>query len=350
MSDKTTMPAVLNFAPAAGSVELRELEIPEIGDSDVLLQVKAVGICGSDLHQYHGKQSWKVNYPVTLGHEFAGVIAKTGAQVLAFKQGDRVVSETAAVLDAQSPFVRAGQYNLDPNRLGFGYGVHGAMTQFVRVPERCLHRVPDALDFEKAALTEPCCVAYNAVCMNTRLRPGDSVAIIGPGPIGLLCALMAKLCGANPLIVIGTTSDAKRLNVAREIGATQVFGAQGENVAEQVLALGDGYGVDAVIDAAGVSATLQLAMQIVRPGGQITKVGWGPQPCDFSLDPLVQKGVTLQGSFSHNWPMWERVIAMLASGQINLEPILNRVAPLDEWQSCFEQMQSGDVVKAVLVP
>ena len=97
-------------------------------------------------------------------------------------------------------------------------------------------------------------------------------------------------------------------------------------------------------------STVKLALELVRPGGQITKVGWGPQPCDFSLDPLVQKAVTLQGSFSHNWPIWERVIAMLASGQIDLGPVLNRVAPLAEWKSCFEGMHSGDLVKAVLVP
>lgn len=345
-----TMPAILNFAPEPHSVELRELSVPEIGDTDVLLQVKGVGICGSDLHQYHGKQSWAVNYPVVLGHEFAGVVVRTGAQVAGFAEGDRVVSETAAVIDPQSPFVRSGQYNLDPNRLGFGYGVHGAMTQFVRVPGRCLHRLPETLSFEKAALTEPCCVAYNAVCMNTRLRPGDSVAVIGPGPIGLLCALMAKLAGANPLFVIGTPADAKRLEIGRHIGATHILGAGPEDTVETVLGAGDGYGVDAVIDAAGVSATLELAMRLVRPGGQITKVGWGPQPCNFSLDPLVQKAATLQGSFSHNWPIWERVIAMLANGQINLDPILNRVAPLDEWQSCFDGMQRGELVKAVLVP
>jgi alcohol dehydrogenase/L-iditol 2-dehydrogenase len=267
-----------------------------------------------------------------------------------FKEGDRVVSETAAVLDLDSPFTRAGQYNLDPNRLGFGYGVHGAMTRFVRVPERCLHRVPDRLPIERAALTEPCCVAYNAVCMNAHIRPGDSVAVIGPGPIGLLCAVMAKLCGAAPLIVIGVKADAKRLAVARTIGATHAFGEHGEDAKKEVGAIGDGYGVDVVIDAAGVSATLQLALALVRPGGQISKVGWGREPVGFSLDPLVAKAVTLRGSFSHNWPMWEKVLGMLASGQINLEPILNRVARLDEWKDCFDAMHRGDLVKAVLKP
>ena len=345
-----TMPGVLNFAAEPHSVELRELPVPEFGDEDVLLAVQAVGVCGSDLHQYHGKQSWKVNYPVVLGHEFGGFIAKAGSRVRAFKEGDRVVSETAAVLDPASPYVRAGRYNLDPNRLGFGYGVHGAMAPYVRVPERCLHRIPDGLSFEKAALTEPCCVAYNATCMNLHIRPGDSVAIIGPGPIGLLCAMMAKLCGASPLIVIGIPSDAKRLEVAKQLGATATLGAAGEDVAATVRAMGDGYGVDAVIDAAGVSAVLKLAMELVRPGGQIVKVGWGPQPCNFSLDPLVQKAATLQGSFSHNYPIWERVLSMLASNQLNLDRVLNRVAPLDQWRSCFDAMHSAEIVKAVLKP
>ena len=344
------MKALVNFSPEPHSVEIRDLPTPEIGETDVLLAVEAVGICGSDLHQYTGKQSWKVNYPVVLGHEFGGVIAQAGKAVQHFHEGDRVVSETAAVIDLASPFTRAGQYNIDPNRLGFGYGVNGAMTKFVRVPERCLHRVPDALPFEKAALTEPCCVAYNAVCMNAHIRPGDSVAVIGPGPIGLLCAMMAKLCGASPLIVTGVKSDAKRLAVARQLGATHTFGEYDENVAAEIKALGDGYGVDVVVDAAGVSPTLALALDIVRPGGQISKVGWGREPLGFSLDPLVGKNITLKGSFSHNWPMWEKVLGMLASGQLDLTHVLNRVAPLEEWKSCFDEMHSGDLVKAVLKP
>ena len=169
-------------------------------------------------------------------------------------------------------------------------------------------------------------------------------------PIGLLCALMVKLSGANPLIVVGVPADAKRLAAAKQVGATVTLGANGEDVVAEIKSLGDGYGVDVVIDAAGISATLQMALELVRPGGQVTKVGWGPQPFASSLDSLVQKAVTLQGSFSHNWPIWERVIAMLADGQINLDPILNRVSPLEDWQSSFEAMHKGEIVKAVLIP
>ena len=344
------MPAVVNFSAEPHSVELREIPVPEIGDNDVLLAVQAVGICGSDLHQFTGKQSWKVNYPVVLGHEFAGVIAKKGKNVRVFAEGDRVVSETAAVIDAASPYTRQGLYNLDPGRLGFGYGVNGAMTRFAKVPERCLHRIPKHLSFEKASLTEPCCVAYNATCVNSRLRPGDTVAVIGPGPIGLLCVLMARIAGAGRVAVIGIPADAHRLDVAKKLGADFALGAGGENIAEWVKEFGDGFGFDLVIDAAGVSAALKLALDIVRPAGQITKVGWGPQPLNFSLDPLVQKAVTLQGSFSHNWPIWEKVIALLSTGQLNLDLVLNRISPLAEWREAFDEMHSGRIVKGVLLP
>ncbi|PYV37019.1 MAG: Zn-dependent alcohol dehydrogenase [Acidobacteria bacterium] len=342
-----TMPAIVNFAREPLSVELREVPVPEIGETEVLLKVQAASICGSDLHQWHGTASWKVNYPVILGHEFCGQIAGTGRAVKHFKEGDRVVSETAAVINELSPFSRRGAYHLDPSRLGFGYGVNGAMTEYVRVPERCLHALPQNLSFEKAALTEPCCVAYNAVCVNARIRPGDHVLVIGPGPIGLLCGLMAKLSGAGHLMVCGLPVDANRLAVARQLGADATL--QG-GVAEYVRELGDGYGVHVVVDAAGASAALQLAMQVVRPAGQIAKVGWGPQPLGFNLDPLVQKAVTLQGSFSHNWPVWERVIEIISTGQINLDKIISRVAGLPAWHECFQKMNTGEYVKAVLKP
>jgi alcohol dehydrogenase/L-iditol 2-dehydrogenase len=340
------MPALVNYAATRGSVELREVPVPEIGADDVLLRVEAVGVCGSDLHQWHGTHSWPVNYPCTLGHEFGGVITRAGRNVQRFQEGDRVVSETAAVIDLFSPFTRAGQYNLDPSRKGFGYGVDGAMAPFVRVPERCLHAIPDSLPFEKAALTEPCCVAYNAMCVNTRIRPGDVVLVIGPGPIGLLCAVMARLGGAF-VVLTGLAADRLRLEVGRRLGADAVLT---ERVLEQVRERTDGLGADVVVDAAGVSETLKLAVDAVRPAGQITKVGWGPGPLGFTLDPLVQKNVTLQGSFSHNWPVWERIIRLLDAGKIDLNPMISRVAPLPDWHDAFSRMLSGDYVKAVLKP
>jgi L-iditol 2-dehydrogenase len=336
--------AVVNFAPDRGSVELREVERPTIGDDDVLLEVANVGVCGSDLHQWTGDHSWPVNYPVVLGHEFGGRIAEVGASVRGWAAGDRVVSETAAIISHDNPMTRRGLYNLDPTRKGFGYGVNGAMTRFVRVPARILHRVPDGLPFEQACLTEPCCVAYSAVVKNARIEPGDRVVVLGPGTIGILCAAMARLCGAE-VAVVGLAADTHRLEIARHYGCDVIVGDPKPWALER-----DGLGCDGVVDAAGASGTLRIALDIVRPAGWISKVGWGPQPLGFSLDPLVQKNVTLQGSFSHNWPIWERVIALLAGGRLDVRPIIGGVWPIDRWHEAFEKMHSGAVVKSVLAP
>jgi alcohol dehydrogenase/L-iditol 2-dehydrogenase len=336
--------AVVNYAPEKGSVEIREIVKPTIGEEDILLEVANVGVCGSDLHQWTADHSWPVNYPVVLGHEFGGHILEIGKRVIGWKEGDRVVSETAAVIDPNNPMSRQGLYNLDPTRKGFGYGVDGAMTRFVRVPARCLHRVPQQLAFEQACLTEPSCVAYNAVIENSRVKPGDRVIVIGPGTIGILCAAMARLCGAE-VALVGLETDKGRLAIGRQYGCETIIG-DAQSWARQR----DGLGADLIIDAAGVSNTLKLAIHWVRPNGQITKVGWGPQPLGFSIDPIVQKNVTLQGSFSHNWPIWERVIALLASGQLDVKPIIGGVWPVTEWHEAFEKMHNGEVVKSVLKP
>ena len=336
--------AVVNYSPEKGSVEIREISRPIIGDDDVLLEVRNVGVCGSDLHQWTADHSWPVNYPVVLGHEFSGIIAETGSRVSGWKVGDRVVSETAAIIDPNNPMSRIGLYNLDPTRKGFGYGVNGAMTRYVSVPSRCLHLIPDSLPFEQACLTEPCCVAYSAVVENSRLKPGDRVIVLGPGTIGILCAAMARLCGAE-VAVVGLPADINRLAIAKQYGCEGITGDASEWAKQR-----DGLGADCVIDAAGSSITLNIAMQLVRPNGQITKVGWGPQPLGFSLDPLVQKNIRLQGSFSHNWPMWERVIALLANGQLDVKPIIGGVWPITQWQEAFEKMHKGEVVKSVLKP
>lgn len=336
--------AIVNYAPERGSVELREIPRPAIGEEDVLLEVANVGVCGSDLHQWTADHSWPVNYPVVLGHEFGGHVIEIGSRVSGWREGDRAVSETAAVIDPNNPMSRRGLYNLDPTRKGFGYGVDGAMTRFVRVPARCLHRVPDQLAFEEACLTEPCSVAYNAVVENTRCRPGDRVIVLGPGTIGILCAAVARLCGAE-VAVVGLEQDRHRLAIAEQYGCTAIVGDAIDWALER-----DGLGVDCIIDAAGVSSTLRIAMQLVRPKGQITKVGWGPQPLNFSLDALVQKNVTLQGSFSHNWPIWERVIALLAGGQLDVKPVIGGVWPITDWHEAFEKMHKGEVVKSVLKP
>jgi alcohol dehydrogenase/L-iditol 2-dehydrogenase len=335
---------VVNFGAEPHNVELREVARPTIGADDVLVEVVAVSVCGSDLHQWTASHSWPVNYPVVLGHEFGGRIVEVGSNISHWKLGERVVSETAAIIDQHSPLTRIARYNLDPSRKGFGYGVDGAMTKFVKVPARCLHRIPENVPFEHAALTEPCSVAYSAVISPGYIKPGDRVVVLGPGPIGVLSAAMARLAGAE-VAVVGLDRDRERLKAAESYGCEVIIG-DAKKWATEV----DGLGADGVVDSAGISATLKIALDLVRPAGWIAKVGWGPQPLDFSLDPLVQKNITLQGSFSHNWPMWERVLRLMSTGALDVRPVLGGIFPLEHWEEAFEAMHSGKILKAVLKP
>src|SRR5436190_9557757 len=251
------MTGLVQYELQPQAVELREMAVPEVGEDEVLLRVGAVSVCGSDIHQYHNKQSWPVSVPVVLGHEFCGEVARAGRRVRGFKEGDRVVSETAAFICGQCLYCRTGEYNLCPQRAGFGYGTNGGMAEYVSVPARCLHHIPDGLDFGRAALTEPCCVAYNAVAVKSRVRPGDLVVVLGPGPIGLLAAEMARLGGASPLIVAGTAQDRSRLEAARALGVTHAVQIETSDLAALVRGLGDGLGADLVVDATGTSIALK---------------------------------------------------------------------------------------------
>jgi L-iditol 2-dehydrogenase len=344
-----TQSAVVQYELKPMGVELRELPVPEVGDTDVLLRVGAVSVCGSDVHQAHCTHSWAVDVPVVLGHEFGGTVARAGRGVTTFREGDRVVSETAAVICGECEMCRSGLYNLCPRRKGFGYGVNGAMADYVKVPARCLHRIPDHLTFELACLAEPHAVAYNAICVNSHLRPGDLVVVFGPGPIGLLCARMAALSGANPLIVAGLGADTARLAAARQLGATRTVNLEVEDLDEVVR----GYrplGADLVCDASGSSRPLETALKIVRPNGQITKVGWSPATLPVDTNPIVQKNARLQGSFSHHYAIWERVIHLLAERVTGAEHIIGLTAGLEAWREAFDAMHEGRVIKSVLVP
>lgn len=344
-----TQSAVVQYALEPMAVELRDIAVPKIGDADVLLRVGAVSVCGSDVHQAYNTHSWPVNLPVVLGHEFAGTIARLGKSVTGFREGDRVVSETAAEVCGACMLCRTGRYNLCPARKGFGYGINGAMASYVKVPARCLHAIPDTLPFELACLAEPHAVAYNSICVNSTIRPGDTVVVLGPGPIGLLCARMAALAGADPLIVVGLSADAPRLETARQLGATHVVDAQQESVDDVVRALSP-LGADLVCDASGASRPLDVALALTRPDGQVTKVGWSPDLVPINLNPLVQKNLRLQGSFSHNFPIWERVIHLLDRRLTRPEAIVGLTSPLDGWREAFAAMHEGRVIKSVLVP
>jgi L-iditol 2-dehydrogenase len=344
------MKAVVKYGQEDGMVELRDVDIPRIGSGDVLLEVKAAGICGSDIEMWRHHFTYRVNTPVIQGHEFCGVIAEVGEKVTGFKVGDKVISETSAYVCGSCRYCRTGYYNMCPDRLGYGYGTNGAFTNYVKVRQEILHRLPGSLSFEEAALTEPACVAYNAVLARSKVNPGDAVAVIGPGPIGLFCVQMAKIAGAANVIVIGSNVDKKRLEMAKELGADATVDGEKDDAPALVKQITEGMGADLVVDCAGSSPALKQAFEMVRRLGQITKVGWGPKPVDFSLDPLLTKSVTLQGTYGHHWSIWKHVIRLADKGMIRMKPLISMVLPLSDWQKAYTLVEKREVVKAILKP
>lgn len=332
-----------------GEVEIRELPRPGApGAGEVVVQVAVVGVCGSDLHMWQNTHSWITTPPVVLGHEAAGIIAEVGPGVTGWSVGDRVVSETAARVCGQCLLCRTGRYNLCPSREGYGATIDGAFSEYITVPTRILHRIPDSLPMAHAALTEPFAVAFNALVERAQVTPGDVVVVQGVGAIGSFCVQIARLRGAAKVIALGTPIDSTRLAAALEHGADHAVDITKDSALDLVHSLTGGLGADVVVDATGVSVALRDALELVRPGGQIVKVGWGPQPLNFNLDPLVQKAVTLHGSFSHTWNSWERVLRLMADGRLDPGSAIGGVYPLDAWEQAFHDMHSGKNIKSVV--
>ena len=344
------MKALIKRSLADRDVALLDVADPSgIPDGKVLLEVKAAGVCGSDIHMWHNHHSWQIKLPLVLGHEFCGVVAAVGSEVNTFQVGERVVCETAASVCNECVYCLSGNYNLCPNRQGYGALADGAFTRHVIARPQILHRLPSHVPFEHAALTEPVCVAFNALVEKVTIRPGDNVVIQGAGPIGIFSMIVAQIQGAGNIIVLGTDLDQHRLKIASELGADYTLNIQQDDPVKLVQSIGDGFGADLVVDCTGVSVALEQALQMVRPNGTIAKIGWGPQPLGFNLDPLVAKAVTLQGSFSHTYSTWERAIRLIASGQINMDAIIGGVYALPEWEVGFSEMERGSNIKSVLV-
>ncbi len=343
------MKAVVKYGINPNETRLQEMPKPVIGPDDVLVRVEAIGVCGTDPHMHRGTSAFNIVPPLVFGHEFAGVIEEVGGNVTGWSAGDRVTAETHADYCGVCDLCRRNLYPLCRDRKGFGFKVHGAFAEYVRVPSRILHRVPAGLALEFAALTEPLCVAHKALTSSSTIIPGDEVVVIGPGPIGLLCVAVARLCGAASIDVIGTDGDEKRLDIARTYGATRVINSSGEDP-RAVLRGSDNYGYPLVVDTAGVSATLDLSLDLVRPGGQITKIGWGPKPVGFSLDRLLHKSATLKGHFSHTWDTWEAAIRLMEAGLIDMKPLITHTLPLEQWEEAFELVETKQALKVVLVP
>jgi L-iditol 2-dehydrogenase len=344
------MKAVVLYDKTDGSVEIRDVPVPTIGPEECLVEVKYCGICGSEPHMYHGQLTLLARPPVVLGHEWSGQIVQAGERVTGFAAGDRVTCETAAETCGTCVYCRSGSYNLCPQRRGFGFGVDGAFTRFVRARYQRLHHLPEGVSYEAAAMTEPICVAYNAGVEKSRIHPGDVVVVVGPGPVGLFCLQVARLAGAGTLVVTGTRHDRARLELARRLGADITVDVSEQDPIEVVRGLGDGLGAHLVIDCAGVPPAIQQSLTMVRQNGQVTKVGWSLQPVNLTMDEIVAKAITYQGAFSHTWSTWETVLELLRQGQIETEPLMSEIWPITRWEEAFHRLEALEAHKILLYP
>jgi L-iditol 2-dehydrogenase len=344
------MKAVVLYDKTDGAVEIRDVPVPAIGPEECLVAVKFCGICGSEPHMYHGQLTLLARPPVILGHEWSGQVVKVGERVLGFAPGDRVTCETAAETCGVCALCRSGSYNVCPERRAFGFAVDGAFTSYVKARYQRLHHLPEGVSYEAAAMTEPICVAYNAVAEKSHIHPGDTVVIVGPGPVGLFSLQVARLAGAGTLIVTGTRKDKERLALARRLGADITIDVSEQNPADVVRKVGDGLGAHLVVDCAGVPPAIKQSLEIVRQNGQVTKVGWSLQPVNLTLDEIVAKVITFQGAFSHTWNTWETVLGLLHQGRIETEPLVSEVWPITRWKEAFHKLEALEAHKILLYP
>lgn len=343
----TIMPAVVKMARGEGNVSLQKVSAPQPGPGQVLLAVRAAGICGTDLHIYHDE--YPTQPPVVLGHELAGEVAAIGEGVGTVSPGDRVTTETYFHLCGACRFCRGGQPNLCPERRSIGSGVHGGFAPYVVVPERNIHLLPAGLSFPEAALTEPlACVVHGALEL-PKVTAGDVAVISGPGAIGLLTLQAVRAAGAA-VIVLGTAADQRRLALASELGALRAIDITADDPAPIVRGLTAGWGADIVFECSGAGAAARGLLAHARRGGQYAQIGLFGKPVAWDLDQVCMKELRVTGSNASVPSAWRTALRLLADGSVRTAPLISDVYPLSGWADAFHRFEQRDGVKLLLDP
>lgn len=344
------MLALVKTAKGVGNLELRDVPEPQIAPDEVLIEVKATGVCGTDIHVKHDRfPYWP---PVVLGHEFAGQICEVGDEVQGWKVGDRVVGEPHTKACGVCWLCRQGHIQVCPEKRSPGWGIDGAFTKYLKYPPKLLHGIPDHVSFEQAALVEPTANVVHDVLERSRVEAEDFVVVLGPGPIGLLAAQCARAEGARAVMIAGTPADEKlRLKTARELGVEHVVNVAEESALERCLELTSGRGADLVVEASGAEAAINDAVEMVRKKGRISAVGMtGRDDIRFAWDKAIFKACDIYFNLSTSYTSWDRAISLIASGKVNAEALISHCEPLSNWERVFDDVENMRALKAVLVP
>jgi L-iditol 2-dehydrogenase len=334
-----------------GRLEMVEVPMPRPGPEEVLIRVEACGICGSDVHGFDGSTGRRIP-PIIMGHEAAGTIASVGAHVKSFHEGARVTFDST-IYCGQCEYCQRGEMNLCENRQILGVSTPdfkrpGAFAGYVVVPERVLYSLPEAVEFNEAAMVEPLAVAVHAVAVS-EIEKGATAMVVGAGMIGLLVLQVLKDAGCSSVIV--SDIDDTRLKLAQELGATVVLNARTVDVPAEVMKHTNGAGVDVALEAVGSTQTIRTAIDSVRKGGTVTLIGNVSPTAEIPLQVVVSRQLRLQGSAASSGE-YPQCIDMLARGAIQVKPLITAVAPLEEGARWFERLHSREpnLMKIVLAP
>ena len=329
----------------------RDVEEPQPASGEVLIRVKACGICGSDVHGSDGSTGRR-QPPVIMGHEASGVIVKTGAGVTNWKEGDRVTFDST-VYPLNDWFTLKGRYNLSENREVVGvspkeYKRHGAFAEYLAIPQHILYRIPDNVSFEQAAMVEPAAVAAHAVRISG-ITVGDSAVVIGSGMIGTFIVSMLKAAGVTPVIAVDI--DDEKLKMASNYGADKTINSKNLIVAETVRSLTKGRGADFGFEVVGISDTVNTLIDTIRKGGTAVLVGNITPVIDFPLQKTVTSEIKIQGSCAICGE-YEIVLDMISSGALCVDEMISAVAPLSDGAEWFRKLyhKEGNYNKVILVP
>ncbi len=344
------MRALVKTAEGLGHLELRETPCPRAKWGEVLVRVRACGICGSDLRIQDGQHP--CTPPVIIGHEFSGEIVEVGAEVSGWAVGDRVVSEQHFQACGQCRQCLTGNSFACTSKRAPGYFSDGAFAEFIRVPAWLLHRIPEPLNFFEAAFTEPTAVAAHGMLDRTGINPEDVVLILGCGPIGLVAARMAQAEGASKVIITGVDRDeAARLPKARELGIDHVVNVMQQDLQELVNDLTSGQGADVVIELSGALPAIAQAFRLARRLGRIGVIGQPPlEEIAIPYRQAMFRALTVSFCYSSKYTSWERALSLFERGAIKPSQFITHVLPLEQWSRGFDLSRSGEAVKVVLEP
>ncbi len=341
------MKALVKKELGYGGLEIQDKEEPQVGRDQVKIEVVYAGICGSDIHTYEGH--YKVKVPVTLGHEFSGEVVEVGEGVNKFKVGDRVTSETTFYICGECEYCKSGDFNLCNYRKGLGTQQDGGFAKYLIARKDSVHHLPEKVDYQSASMTEPLACTYHAVA-KTVINDGDVVVVMGPGPIGLFTAQVAKSHGAQVLIA-GLTSDRVRLKKAGELGIDYAVNTQEQDIKELVNRLTDGYGADVVFECSGASPAAKQGLDLLRKKGQYGQVGIFPQSeVPFDLEKIIQKEIRVVGSRSQKSADWEPSLELMNNGSVNAKAMVTHEFDITQWEEAYQAIKSGEAIKVLLTP